>query len=123
MSKFAEFEGIETMDEEERAIYLLKLINRYNNVIEDAKIILKEECLPFIESHNAIDPNLRIKTRQNSIVDNKMLATAYPDAYEKLYMEGKLVAKAQDLKEFDDDLKENVISTSVIKWLEYKEKV
>ena len=111
------------MGAEERAIYLLKLINRYTEVLEEAKTILREECLPLIEENNAIDPNLRIKTRTTTTVDNKMLATAYPDAYEKLYIEGKLVAKAQDLKDFDEDLKENVLSYSTSKWLEYKDKV
>lgn len=124
MSNYPEFERIETMEVEDRAIYLLKLIERYNNVIEQAKTILKEECLPFIEEHNAVDPKLRIKSRTTTTVDNKMLATAYPDAYEKLFVEGKLVAKAQDLKELeDDDLLENVLTTSTTKWLEYKDKI
>lgn len=123
MTQYPEFEGIETMDGEERAIYLLKLINRYSEVIEEAKTILKEECLPYIEEHNSVDPHLRVKSRTTTTVDNKMLFTAYPDVYEKLYLEGRLVARAQDLKDFDDDVVENVLSTTTSKWLEYKDKI
>lgn len=123
MSEYPEFEGIDAMNEEDKAIYLLKIVNRYTAVIDEAKNILKEECLPYIEQHNVADSNLRVKSRTSSIVDNKMLATAFPEVYEQLYIEGKLVAKAQDLKDFSDDVKENVISISTSKWLEYKEKV
>ena len=123
MSEYPEFEGIDTMSEEEKAIYLLKIINRYTSVIDEAKTILKEECLPYVEQHNVVDTNLRVKSRTSSVVDNKMLATAFPEVYEQLYIEGKLVAKAQDLKDFSDDVKDNVITISTSKWLEYKEKV
>lgn len=123
MSNYPEFEGIDKMGVEEKAIYLLKLISRYNDVIKDAKIILDEECLKQISGSQCTDPNLRVKSRTTTTVDNNMLRTAYPDAYEKLYYEGKLVAKAQDLKDFDEDLKENVISYSTSSWLEYKEKI
>lgn len=118
-----EFEGIETMSEEDRAIYLLKLINRYTDVIEEAKIILKEDLLPYVESHNVMDANLRVKSRTTTTVDNKMLATAFPEVYEQLFREGKLVAKAQDLKDFDEEVKGNVLSSSTSTWLEYKEKL
>jgi hypothetical protein len=120
---YPEFEGIESMSTEDKAIYLLKLINRYNDVIAQAKTILDEECIRELSTNQIINPNLRIKTRTTSTVDNNMLKTAYPDVYEKLYIEGKLVAKAQDLKDCDDDLLENVISKSVSSWLEYKEKI
>ncbi len=123
MNQYPEFEGIETMTVEDRAIYLLKLINRYTDVVDSAKQILKDECLEYIEKNNAVDPYLHVKSRTTTTVDNQMLSTAFPEVYERLYREGKLVAKAQDLKDEDDDVKSNVLSTSTSKWLEYKDKV
>lgn len=123
MNQYPEFEGIETMTVEDRAIYLLKLVNRYTDVVESAKQILKDECLEYIEKNNAVDPYLHVKSRTTTTVDNQMLSTAFPEVYERLYKEGKLVAKAQDLKDEDDDVKSNVLSTSTSKWLEYKDKV
>jgi len=111
------------MNYEEKSIYLLKLVNRYNDVIKQAKMILDEECLPAFKNSSSWDSNLRIKTRTTTTVDNKMLATAYPEIYERLYAEGKLVAKAQDLKDEDEEFKSNVLTTTTSTWLEYKDKV
>ena len=110
------------MHVEEKAIYLLKLVNRYMDVVKEAKIILEEECLPEISKNGAIDSNLRIKSRTVSTIDNNMLATAYPEEYEQLYKSGKLVAKIQDLKDFSSDLLENVVTTKKSSWLEYNDK-
>ena len=110
------------MSTEEKSIYLLKLVNRYMNVVKEAKIILEEECLPEIMKCGAIDPRLHVKSRTSSTIDNNMLATAYPDEYEQLFKSGKLVAKAQDLKDFDKDLIDNVVTYKKSHWLEYDEK-
>lgn len=119
---YPEFEGIETMYPEEKSIYLLKLVSRYSEVIKEAKIILEEECLPFVESNGSQDSKLRIKSRTTSTVDNNMLFTAYPEIYEALYNSGKLVAKAQDIRDLDEDIANNVISIKKSTWLEYDEK-
>lgn len=107
---------------EEKAIYLLKLVNRYMSVVKEAKLILEEECLPEIMKTGAIDSKLRVKSRTSTTVDNNILATAYPDDYAKLYHECKLVAKAQDLKDCSQELKDNVLNTNKSYWLEYNEK-
>ena len=117
---YPEFEGIDSMSIEEKSIYLLKLVSRYSDVIKEAKIILDEECLPNIEEVGSNDTRLRVKSRTISTVDNNMLITAYPEVYQTLFENGKLFAKAQDLKDFDDDVKENVISTKKSSWLEYE---
>lgn len=110
------------MPVEERTIYLLKLVNRYMDVIKEAKLILGEECLDYFDKNAPMDSNLRVKSRVVSNVDNTMLATAYPEVYEELFRQGKLVAKAQDLADFDDDVRANVISQRKTSWLEYNEK-
>ena len=41
MTDYAEFEGLDEMEEREKAIYLLNLIRRYNDVIKEAKNLLE----------------------------------------------------------------------------------
>ena len=110
------------MNTEEKSIYLLKLVNRYMNVVKEAKLILEEECLPDIMKNGAIDPNLRVKSRTTTCIDNNMLSVSFPEVYQELYRTGKLVAKAQDLKDFDRDVTDSVVSSKKSYWLEYNEK-
>lgn len=120
---YPEFEGIENMNEEECAEYLLNIVNRYMNVIKEAKIILEERCMPYIESNGTVNGNVRIKSRVVTNIDNNMLCTAFPEIYDELYRNGKLVAKAQDLNDYREELMDTVITTKKSSWLELKEKV
>ena len=120
MTDYPEFDGIEGMSVDERVVYLLQLKQRYNEVIAQATELLKQD-IDTIEKKGCADTRVKLKSRNTTTVDNNMLRVAYPDLYEKLYIDGKLTAKAQDIKVEDSDAYDNVVSVKKSTWLEYSE--
>lgn len=110
------------MSENEKTVYLLRLVNRYTAVAEIAKKMLIAITPDVASDPDRFDSAIRVKSRTTSTVDNNMLAVAYPDAYKRLFDEGKLLAKAVDIKNLGDaEVYENVVSTKKSTWLEYKD--
>lgn len=119
MSEYAEFEGLDGMDEREKVIYLLNVINRCNNVVKEAKSIL-EPMIKDVQTKPYKYSGIEVKSRTSNTIDNTMLSVAYPDIYENLYSEGKLVAKIGDLKDIDPEAYDNIVTTKTSTWLELK---
>lgn len=119
MTDYAEFEGLDEMEEREKAIYLLKLIRRYSDVIKEAKNIL-EPMVKDVQSKPYDFAGIEVKSRTSTTVDNTMLSVAYPDIYKGLFTEGKLVAKIGDLKDIDPEAYDNIVSSKTSTWLELK---
>ena len=117
---YPEFEGISEMGEREKAIYLLSLIRRYNDVVKEAKVLL-EPIVEEVENDPMGFSGIEVKSRRTTTVDNTMLSVAYPEIYEELYKEGKLSAKIGDWKGIDSEAYNNIVSTKVSKWLEFEE--
>lgn len=120
MTDYPEFDGIEEMSVDDRVVYLLQLRQRYNEVIAQATELLKADT-ESVERNGCSDPRVKLKSRNTTTVDNNMLRVAYPDLYEKLYIDGKLTAKAQDIKGEDNEAYDNVVTVKKSTWLEYKE--
>lgn len=113
--EYPEFENLDQMNEGEQIVYLGNMINRYSDVVAIAKEKMKD-LMPYATSVQTDE--FYIKHRTVSNVDNNMLFTSYPDVYEKLYLQGKLVAKASDLK--DTEAYENVVTVKDSAWIEVK---
>lgn len=120
MTEYPEFDGIDEMGERDKAVYLLSLIRRYNDVVKEAKALL-EPMVDEVENDPVGFSGITVKSRKTTTVDNTMLSVAYPDIYEGLFNEGKLSAKIGDLKGIDPEAYDNIVSTKVSKWLEFEE--
>lgn len=115
---YSEFEGLDEMDPVEKTDYLMDIVKRYTGVIEVAKKILSDECLPLVEESPWSYPGYRIKSRTTSTLDNTMLAVEYEDLYKELFEQGKLTAKVADIREWGEEVSSNLLTTKTSKWLE-----
>lgn len=113
--EYPEFENLDEMSESEKIIYLGNIINRYQNVVGIAKQMM-QDLIPYATTTSTDE--YCVKHRASSTVDNNMLFTSYPEVYEQLYLQGKLVAKASDLK--DTEAYDTVVSTKDTAWIEVK---
>lgn len=114
-SDYSEFENLDEMDQSEQIIYLGNIINRYSEVIAIAKQKM-QDLIPYATTTSTNE--YTVKHRASLSVDNNMLFTSYPEVYESLYLQGKLVAKASDLK--DTEAYDNVVTAKDTAWIEVK---
>lgn len=114
-SEYSEFENLDAMDKSEQIEYLGNIVNRYSDVIAIAKQKM-QNLIPYATAVSS--DTYCVKHRASVSVNNDMLFTSFPDVYEQLYLQGKLVAKASDLK--DTEAYDTVVSSKDTAWIEVK---